>query len=204
MSDDEHERSGAQGTPIEQSAWTGFLRTHAALLREMDAELRAQHGLSLAAFDVLSVVSGARERRLRLSDLAQRTLVTLSGISRLVTSLERAGLVQREPDPTNRRAVLVTLTREGRRQLAAARPAHHRSIRDRFFSRFSPAELGLMAEWWERFAEAGPPSEAGAPASTDPHPARAGSRLRLFRHPDFDPLHQRLWLMTSLTRKEAA
>ncbi len=90
----------------------------------MDTELRATHDLPLSSFDVLFQLALAPMGRLRLSELGDKLLITLSGISRLVDRLERVGLVRRETDPEDRRSYYAMLTVEGEARLCRAQPTH--------------------------------------------------------------------------------
>jgi DNA-binding MarR family transcriptional regulator len=139
-----------QLSACELAAWRGFLRAHAALVRELDRELEETHGLPLTHYEVLLHLGNAPERRLRMSDLAQSVLLSQSGITRLVDRLEAAGLVARAPCVEDRRVLYAQLTDAGRARLEAARPTHLAGVRTRFLSRFEDDELATLAEAWER------------------------------------------------------
>ena len=134
----------------EIAAWRGFLRAHAALVRELDRELEEAHGLPLTHYEVLLYLGNAPQCRLRMSDLAQSVLLSQSGVTRLVDRLETAGLVVRAPCAEDRRVLYAQLTDAGRARLEAARPTHLAGVRDRFLSRFDDDELAVLAEAWER------------------------------------------------------
>jgi len=134
----------------ELAAWRGFLRAHAALVRELDRELEEAHGLPLTHYEVLLNLGNAPECRLRMSDLAQSVLLSQSGVTRLVDRLETAGLVARAPCAEDRRVLYAQLTDAGRTRLEAARPTHLAGVRDRFLSRFDDDELAVLAAAWER------------------------------------------------------
>jgi DNA-binding MarR family transcriptional regulator len=134
----------------EIAAWRGFLRVHAALLRELDRELEKAHGLPLTHYEVLLHLWNAPGRRLRMSDLAQSVLLSQSGVTRLVDRLEAAGLVVRAPCAADRRVLYAELTDAGRARLEAARPTHLAGVRARFLSRFDEDELAQLADAWER------------------------------------------------------
>lgn len=138
--------------PIERAAWLGFLRAHSALLRRLDADLRKAQGISISAYEALIVLGRSEGGSLQMSDLAERTLLTQSGISRLVTRLEREGLVSRQANPADRRASLVALTPAGERRLREGAATHFGGVRARFLNRFSIAELERLAEQWDRLA----------------------------------------------------
>ncbi len=80
----------------ELAAWRGMLKVHAALVKALDSELEAAHGLPLTSYEVLIFLRAAPERRLRMAELADRTLLSRSGMTRLVDRLERDGLLRRD------------------------------------------------------------------------------------------------------------
>ena len=80
-------------------AWVALLRAHATLTREMDANLQAEHQLTINDYEVLLALARAPERKMRRVDLAGQVLLTQSGITRLLQGLERAGLVERADCP---------------------------------------------------------------------------------------------------------
>jgi DNA-binding MarR family transcriptional regulator len=135
---------------LELAAWRGFLRVHAGVIRELDAELQAEHDLPLSSYEVLLFLADARRQRLRMAQLARSVLLSLSGVTRLVERLERQGLVKKEACVSDGRGVYAVLTEAGAERLAAARPTHLRGIRNRFISRFSADELRQLASQWDR------------------------------------------------------
>ena len=139
-----------QLSSLEFAAWAGFLRTHAALVRELDHQLEAAHGLPLTQYEVLLHLDGAPDRRLRMNELARSVLLSQSGVTRLVDRLEARGFVVREPCPEDRRVLYAHITDEGRRRLLEARPTHLAGIRERFLSHFDVDELGVLGEAWAR------------------------------------------------------
>ena len=83
-------------TPPQQlEAWVSFLRAHAAITRELSAQLQREHGLTLNDYEVLLHLSRAPDRRLRRVDLVDRVLLTASGITRLLDGLQSAGFVKK-------------------------------------------------------------------------------------------------------------
>jgi DNA-binding MarR family transcriptional regulator len=139
-------------SPLELGAWRGLLRSHAAIVRELDAQLEARHGLSLTAYEVLLLLHEAPARRLRMSELAERALLSLSGMTRLVDRLAAAGLVERRRCDEDRRGLYAELTPAGAELFARARETHLRGVRERFLSRLSEPELERLAVLWERVA----------------------------------------------------
>ena len=140
-----HELSG-----LELGAWRGLLRVHAALVRELDAELLAAHDLPLSSYDVLIYLRSAPGRRLRMAELADSVLLSRSGVTRLVDRLEREGLIVRDTCTSDGRGCFAVLTDAGEELLAHARPTHLDGVRERFLRHFSEEELEQLAEFWNR------------------------------------------------------
>ena len=134
----------------EGGAWGGFLRVHAKIVRKLDAELRQAHGLPLSSYEVLLHLSWASGHRMRMGELAESVLLTLSGVTRLVGRLEREGLVRRESCPEDRRGAYAILTEAGLGRLGEAHPTHLSGVHRLFLEHFSKVELKTMAEYWRR------------------------------------------------------
>jgi DNA-binding MarR family transcriptional regulator len=137
-------------TQGELASWRGFLRVHAALERELDAELIAAHGLALSSYEVLLTVADAPEERMRMSEIADSVLLSRSGVTRLVDRLERDRLVERMPCEDDARGQYAVLTTRGRETFDAARATHLAGVRRRFLERFAGDELRALATFWER------------------------------------------------------
>jgi DNA-binding MarR family transcriptional regulator len=134
----------------ELASWRGFLRVHAALAGELDAELLEHHGLPLSSYEVLLTVADATGERMRMSEIADSVLLSRSGVTRLVDRLERDGLVARIPCEDDARGQYAVLTPRGREAFDAARATHLAGVRRRFLQQFDDAELRRMAGFWER------------------------------------------------------
>lgn len=133
-------------------AWIGLLLTHRRLTRELDTALEAEHGLSLSSLELLGRLAAADERRLRLTTLADDTGLTLSRISRMVDALERRGLVERQPCPSDGRAINAHLTAAGLALARAAQESHFAYVQRRFFDQLTPPELATLATIFTRLA----------------------------------------------------
>ena len=130
---------------VQLTAWVRFLRAHAALTRRLSADLVAEHGLTINDYEVLLHLSRAPEFALRRVDLAERVVLTASGITRLLEGLEHAGYVERGDCPTYRRVVYARLTPAGREKLREAAGTHLAGIRSLFTERFDEDELESLA-----------------------------------------------------------
>jgi DNA-binding MarR family transcriptional regulator len=124
-------------------AWGSLLRAHATLMRRLDTDLGRETGLSLADFDVLAQLAGAHGE-LRITELAERALISRSGMTRRVARLVDEGLVRRERASSDARGVVVALTEAGIRRLAETAPVHARGISELFVAQLDDEELALL------------------------------------------------------------
>jgi DNA-binding MarR family transcriptional regulator len=143
---------GGAWSELHAEAWLGMLQTCRQLTRDLDAELEARHGLSLTGLELLSRLAMVEERRLRLSTLADQIGLSVSGISRLVDTLEQAELVERRTCPEDGRAVNVVLTDAGLSLVDEAQATHFARVQRSFFDHVSAEELASLAEIFARFA----------------------------------------------------
>src|SRR5207302_2481404 len=117
-------------------AWRSLLRAHAALMRRLDTDLKGETGLALADFDVLAQLAAA-QGALRMTELAQRALISRSGMSRRVARLADEGLVRRDRAGTDGRGVVVALTEAGIARLTQTAPVHARGISKLFIGQLN-------------------------------------------------------------------
>jgi DNA-binding MarR family transcriptional regulator len=122
------------------------VRGHAATTRAISAQLEAEHGLTINDYEALLHLSRAEEGRMRRIDLAERLILTASGVTRLLDGLERAGLVERASCSSDRRVTYAVLTEAGRNKLHAASQDHIADVRTFFEERFSEQDLAKLAE----------------------------------------------------------
>jgi DNA-binding MarR family transcriptional regulator len=131
-------------------AWRGYLTSHASILRELDAELVVEHGLTTRDYEVLLFLAQAEGRHLPMSALAERTMLTRSGITRLVDGLVGNGLIERHACPNDARVSYAQLTDVGYEKLRQASRSHVAGVRRLFVERFSDEELETLAELLSR------------------------------------------------------
>lgn len=139
-------------TPLERGAWRGLLRAHAALTRELDAELERVHGLPLTSYEVLLHLADAPEGMMRMSELADSVLLSRSGLTRLADRLERDGLIERRACPSDARGANALITSAGRERFVAARETHLAGVRNLFLAHVSEREAKQLARLWERIS----------------------------------------------------
>jgi DNA-binding MarR family transcriptional regulator len=135
------EQQVSSDIPPAVRAWTRLLRAHAAATRLLNAELQAEHGLSVNGYEALYVLSRIEGRRLKRVDLSRRLALTPSGITRLLEGLEDAGLVTRTTCPTD----------AGAAKLEVASCGHVGSIRQLFEEHFADGEIDELSELLGRF-----------------------------------------------------
>jgi DNA-binding MarR family transcriptional regulator len=130
-------------------AWGQLLRGHAAATRLLSVELQ-EHGLTINDYEALLLLSQAEGGRLKRVELAERLVLTPSGVTRLLEGLEAAGLVERATCPADLRIVYAQLTELGRERLSTASCGHIGSVRALFEEYLTEDELDTLASLLER------------------------------------------------------
>jgi DNA-binding MarR family transcriptional regulator len=136
--------SQLEGTALE--AWRAYLQSHATILRSLDAALLAEQGMTTRDYEVLLYLSQAPDHRLPMSALATRTMLTRSGITRLVDGLVAAGFVERIACSQDARISYAQLTQGGYEKLRRAGCSHVASIRSLFLEHFTAEETTQLAD----------------------------------------------------------
>lgn len=126
------------------SAWRAFLRAHARIVRELERELHDEQGMALTDYDVLVQLAGVEPHRLRMSDLADRLLLSRSGVTRLVDRLTAEGWVERVTCDDDRRGQWASLTDAGYARLREASPTHLRGVAEHFLDRLPDGDLAAL------------------------------------------------------------
>jgi DNA-binding MarR family transcriptional regulator len=127
------------------TALSRLLRAHSSLTRELSARLVAEHGLTINDYEALLQLAHAENSSLRRVDLAERLMLTPSGVTRLLDGLERDGWVTKGQCDSDARVTYAVLTDEGRERLELAGRTHVAQIREIFVERFSDDELVTLA-----------------------------------------------------------
>ncbi|MEP6852875.1 MAG: MarR family transcriptional regulator [bacterium] len=130
----------------ERTVYEGLRRTAALFARELSAALEHDVRLTAVEFELLETLATPEAERLRMSDLAERIMLTPSGVTRVVTRLGRRGLlVRHRTDGGDGRAYVATITEAGRELLARAGSAHRSAVRRVVRANFSEAETAALA-----------------------------------------------------------
>jgi len=141
---------------IGTDAFVALVRAHATVTRQLNAQLAADHSLTISDFEVLLRLARAPDRRLRRVDLAQQVVLTPSGITRLLDGLERQGWVDRASCSEDRRVVYAVITEAGLTKLQEARSTHVPQIEEHFARRLPREELASLVGLLGRLGDEGP------------------------------------------------
>jgi DNA-binding MarR family transcriptional regulator len=139
--------------------WRTFLMAHAQVVAALERDLSVAAQLPLGWYDVLLQLVEAPERRLRMAELADRVLLSRSGLTRLVDRLQREGLVVREPVPGDARGLYTVLTPAGLARIREATPIHLAGVDEYWVSRFSDDELHELKRLLDRVGRPGQPAD---------------------------------------------
>jgi len=137
---------------LELDAWRGLLRTHSRLVRELDQEMVVSEGIGLTDYDVLLLLAQAPERRMRMKQIAESVLLSRSGLTGIVSDLERRGYVTRETVDGDRRGIDAVLTPAGYDALHRANNVHLAGVRERFLRHLTDEQLQHLANAWSSVA----------------------------------------------------
>ena len=132
--------------------WRWLLLAHAAALRAIEADMAERGLIPLPWYDVLLELNAAPGRRLRMTELGDRVVLSRSRVSRIVDELVGAGLVERTANPDDGRSSLARITERGRAELRRAAPHYLAGIEVHFTSLLEPDERRVLATALERVA----------------------------------------------------
>jgi DNA-binding MarR family transcriptional regulator len=149
---------------VSVTAFARLLRANATLTRELSARLVTDHGLTINDYEALLHLSHAEHQSMRRVDLAERLLLTPSGVTRLLDGLERDGWVTKGQCDSDARVTYAVLTDEGSERLERAGRTHLAQIEEIFDARFSAGELETLVELLGRLPGAGGPPEPCSPS----------------------------------------
>ncbi len=140
-------------TATQQRTWTNYMQVYLRLEYEMNRQLQADFGISLADYSVMNALSREPGRRLQSSRLATRIGWERSRLSHQLRRMETRGLVERVASESDGRATDAVLTARGWRLLQAAAPKHVAWVRTLFFSDLDDAAADQLADLLEEVYE---------------------------------------------------
>lgn len=142
-----------QPTDASVAIWRDYVASHTRIMRAIETELKRDHGLTLAQYDVLLNLWTAPKRRLRMSELAQAVQYSSGAATKLIAPLVKAGLVSRVVDESDRRSAHVTLTSKGRRVFVRAGRDHLPAIQREFAQHLPARDAEVIGSFLRRIAE---------------------------------------------------
>lgn len=129
----------------EQEAWRAYIRLAKMLMRLLDRDLHP-FGLSTNDYEILVELSEAPDRRLRMTELADRTAQSRSRLSHQVTRMEAKGLIRRDACPGDKRGTFAVITTRGIATIERVAPFHLESVRKHFMDHLSPEQLAMLTD----------------------------------------------------------
>jgi DNA-binding MarR family transcriptional regulator len=151
--------SGAQESPRgldaeELRCWQAFLHVTLPMDAALNAQLRRDAGIGHFEYGMMSALSKAPERTLRMSTLAEHAEGSLPRLSQVATRLEEKGWVRRSTDPTDGRFTLASLTDAGLAKVEEAAPGHVGEVRRLLFDTLTKSQVRQLTTICERIAQA--------------------------------------------------
>lgn len=137
--------------PAHKNAWITFFVAGRVLVKKVDRALEEAGLVPLEVYDVLLLLEESPGRRLRMSELADKAMLSRSGITRLVDRMIRANYIKREGCPTDRRSQYAVLTNQGFKARETAWPVYRRVIEESFASEMSCEEAQTVAKVLGRY-----------------------------------------------------
>lgn len=136
------------------SVWPLLLEAHALLVDRLERDLECNGGPPLSWYDVMVQLSAAPDSRLSMRELADRVLLSKSGVTRLVDRMADAGYVARDSCAEDRRIVYAKLTDKGREIFDQVSPGHISDVERHFSSLFTDEEARIVTEALEKVVSA--------------------------------------------------
>lgn len=135
---------------VEKKAWVSYLLSSARITRDVDRRLHEAGVVDLTIYDILLRLEEAPDRRMKMTDLADASVFSKSGITRLVDRLEKDGLIERQSCPEDRRRVHAWLTEKGLEERKRAWPVYRSAIYELFTTQMAESELASLGDILEK------------------------------------------------------
>lgn len=143
---------------VGRRAWRAVMQATGAVKAAFDDDFRSQTDIDIQVYDVLLHVFESGDEGIQMTDLAREIVLSKAGLTSLVDRLEARSLVQRVPDPADRRAVRIKLTKQGEKTFRSAARIHLDGIRERVTQHLTDEEARIIADAFERIRQANSPS----------------------------------------------
>ncbi len=131
-------------TDAEQRTWRAWLEVMRLLPAQLEDRLHDRHNLNLTDYQVLVELSESEEGRLRMTELANRTSLSKSRLSHQIGRMEKAGFVERQDCPSDRRGAFAVITDQGWALMRSAAPGHVGDVRELFIDLMSTEEIEVV------------------------------------------------------------
>lgn len=131
-------------TDAEQRTWRAWLEVMRLLPAQLEDRLHERHDLNLTDYQVLVELSESEEGRLRMTELSHRTSLSKSRLSHQIGRMEKAGLVERQDCPSDRRGAFAVITTAGWDLMRSAAPRHVDDVRELFIDLMTPEEVEVV------------------------------------------------------------
>jgi DNA-binding MarR family transcriptional regulator len=128
----------------------GIARAEAALRKRLEGPLGGAHGIGFTEFQILAELAAVQGGRLRVSDLAQRLMLTPSGVTRAVIPLEKIGMVERQAHERDARGTYVAIAPAGATRLEEATQTVERVVAETFSGTVTRADRLALLGLFER------------------------------------------------------
>ena len=138
--------------PSEMKAWRSYIITSRRLFEALESDI-SQHGLTLPDYEMLVHLSEAPDRTLRMSELAERSMMSRSRPSHRIKVMEKAGWVKRQPCTDDKRGYFAVMTPKGWNTIKSAAPDHIDSVRARFVDLLSKRDQVAVADVFGRIEQ---------------------------------------------------
>ena len=135
--------------PKEMKAWRSYIIASRRLLDALDLDL-ACHDLTMADYEVLALLSEAPERRMRMSELAELSMLSKSRLSHRMKVMEKIGWVKRQACTSDKRGFWAVMTEKGWKAIVKAAPDHVNSVRNRLIDHLTTKDQEDISKIFER------------------------------------------------------
>ncbi|AEW94557.1 MULTISPECIES: MarR family winged helix-turn-helix transcriptional regulator [Streptomycetaceae] len=137
----------------QQKTWRAYMAATQLLSDHIDRQLQRDSGMPHTYYSLLVWLSETPGRRMRMTELAERSKITRSRLSHAISRLEKDGWVRREDCATDRRGQMAVLTEQGFKALRTAAPGHVEAVRTAVFDRLTEEQVGQLGEIMRTIAE---------------------------------------------------
>lgn len=138
-------------TKLEHDAWGGFLTSYGIMNAKIDKDLREKFDISHVEFEVLLRLYWSSENRMRIQDLSSESILSISGVSRMVDRLDKTKWLTKVLAKEDRRASYAVLTKRGKTRFEKVMDDHIALVKDEFLSAYTPEDLKSLSHLWKKF-----------------------------------------------------